>query len=379
MAEFLLWLGGLLLIGDAAYRMSSRGPVELRNGKILSGNAKLIRVLSCLGIGSIVIAVSGWISAMIGLGLPPAEPVVNLLTKEEMSGADMFTSGVVVMVGCFAISLLYPLVVFVAKYFLRHLELTLELKMIGLTATWIVAMVGWGVWATLDGLLEVRWDFWGKLKPVSVVAVFMFPFAGQLLFRLIGNSESDGLDDQEEELWDCRIGKITLRELPLQKLVALASVSVLESNHQVKPSSDDEWQPVSSVDEIASASENSLDSMFRFECRHCEHGKGMRIPLSAMTGGVECPRCRKSVSADGLVKRQLVHQFGDRNGQKLFAMFQEMGVVAESRPRKATERAFALQCGQCGKKLRLKRRPDVPCVKCPQCDQDIPVPRKKRN
>jgi hypothetical protein len=92
MAELLLWLGGLMLIGDASYRLSSRGPVQLRSGKVLSGNAKVIRVLTCFGIGAVVIAVSGWISATIGLELPSAEPVVNFLTKEEWSGAEMATS-----------------------------------------------------------------------------------------------------------------------------------------------------------------------------------------------------------------------------------------------------------------------------------------------
>ncbi len=283
------------------------------------------------------------------------------------------------LIAGFLIALIKPVVFLVGKYFVRGVELTSELIITGLGATWVVVMVAWGAWATLDALLEVKWGFWGKLKPVSVVAVFSFPFAWQLLFRLASDQVSDDLDDPEEELWDCRIGKTTLRELPLEKVVALRAVSVLEPNHQVKLSSDDEWEPVSSFDEIASISENSLDSLFRFECRHCEHGKGMRIPLSTVTGRVECSRCKKSVSANGLVKRQLIQQFGDRNGQKLFAMFQAMGVVAESRPQKAIERTFALQCGQCGKKLRLRRRPDVPCVKCPQCDQDIPVPQKKRN
>lgn len=295
-------------------------------------------------------------------------------------GAELFVQGVYVLIAGSVIGLLlWVLRPLLESDAFAGLEIQPGSIVCALGAAWVSAMISWGLWALIDGPLDLNWSFWSKLKPPSVAFAFSFPFVWQLLLRLAGEPASDELDESEEELWDCRIGKTTLRELPLEKLLALASVSVLEPNHQVKLSSDDEWRSVSSVGEIASAANDSLDSLFRFECRHCEHGKGMRVPLSAVTGRIECPRCRKSVSADGLVKRQLVQQFGDRNGQKLFAMFQAMGVVAESRPRKATERAFALQCGQCGKKLRLKRRPDVPCVKCPQCDQDIPVPQKKRN
>lgn len=59
MAELLIWAGGLMMIADGAYRLSSSGPMYLRSGKVLTGRAKTVQGAIRAGIGLIAVALSG--------------------------------------------------------------------------------------------------------------------------------------------------------------------------------------------------------------------------------------------------------------------------------------------------------------------------------